>query len=69
MSIDTDDNLSERLAFLELDQKTCSTLSSLRPTLAEIIGGALDKFYAKIAATPKLKRFFSDKAQIGRAHV
>ncbi|ATN32766.1 globin-coupled sensor protein [Rhizobium sp. ACO-34A] len=67
MSIDTDDNLSERLAFLELDQKTCRTLSSLRPTLSEIIGGALDKFYAKIAATPKLKRFFSDKAHMDAA--
>ncbi len=66
-NINPDDNLSERLAFLELDEKTCDTLSSLRPTLAEIIGGALDKFYAKVAATPKLKRFFRDKGHMDAA--
>lgn len=68
-----DDSLRQRLDFIELDEKTCRTLHSLRPTLSEILGGALDKFYAKVAATPHLARFFRDgphmaaakKAQVG----
>lgn len=61
MSAEKDKNLTERLAFLEIDQKTSRTLNSLRPTLGELLGGTLDKFYAKVAATPQLARFFSSK--------
>ena len=67
MSESADKSLTERLEFIELDEKTCSTLHSLRPTLAEILGGALDKFYAKVASTPQLSKFFRDKSHMGAA--
>ncbi|GEO83618.1 MULTISPECIES: globin-coupled sensor protein [Alphaproteobacteria] len=67
MSAEADKNLSERLAFLEIDQQTSKTLNSLRPTLGEILGGTLDKFYAKVGSTPQLARFFSSKEHMAGA--
>ena len=37
-------DLSERLDFLEIDQKTRTTLAELRPSIKDVLGGALDKF-------------------------
>ncbi|TPP09655.1 globin-coupled sensor protein [Rhizobium glycinendophyticum] len=66
-------DLSERLDFLEIDQKTRETLGELRPTIHDVMGPALDKFYAKVSKTAKMAAFFRDsghmngakKAQIG----
>ncbi|MCM2472621.1 globin-coupled sensor protein [Rhizobium sp. CG5] len=67
MTNKTDTALVERLAFLELDEASCQTLKSLRPTLAEILGGALDKFYAKVGATAQISGFFRDKGHMAAA--
>ncbi|WP_454847994.1 methyl-accepting chemotaxis protein [Rhizobium binxianense] len=63
----TDAALKQRLDFIELDDEARRTLRELRPTLSELIGGALDKFYAKIARTPAVAGFFADKAHMGHA--
>ena len=67
MSDEADKSLKERLAFLEIDQKTSKTLDSLRPTLGEILGGVLDKFYAKVASTPQIAHFFSGRDHMAAA--
>ncbi|WP_181903932.1 globin-coupled sensor protein [Ciceribacter selenitireducens] len=67
MSVEADKSLEERLAFLEIDQKTSKILNSLRPSLSELLGGVLDKFYAKVGATPQLARFFSSKEHMAGA--
>ena len=54
MSTKAQNDLSERLEFLEIDQKTRSTLAELRPSIKEVLGGALDKFYAKVTKTGKI---------------
>ena len=55
MSAEADKSLKERLAFLEIDQETSRTLNSLRPTLGELLGGVLDKFYAKVGSAAAVK--------------
>ncbi|PKA44278.1 globin-coupled sensor protein [Rhizobium sullae] len=59
--------LKQRLDFIELDSEARRTIRELRPVIGELIGGALDKFYGKIARTPAVAGFFSDKAHIGGA--
>ena len=60
-------DLSERLEFLEIDQKTRGTLAELRPTIKDVLGGALDKFYAKISKTGKTAAHFRDGAHMNGA--
>lgn len=67
MTSNTKTDLSERLEFLEIDQKTRTTLAELRPSIREILGGALDKFYAKVASTGKTSGHFRDGAHMNGA--
>ena len=60
-------DLSERLDFLEIDQKTRETLGELRPTIRDVIGPALDKFYAKVSKTGKIVGHFRDGAHMNGA--
>ncbi|MBO3758826.1 globin-coupled sensor protein [Ciceribacter sp. L1K22] len=62
-----DQALSERLAFLDLDEKSCETLTELRPTLDTELGPVLDAFYAKVGAHPRLARFFRDGSHMAAA--
>lgn len=57
----TDSALRQRLDFIELDEAARKSMRDLRPVISELIGGALDKFYAKIAKTPAVAGFFADK--------
>ncbi|MEZ2130885.1 MULTISPECIES: methyl-accepting chemotaxis protein [unclassified Sinorhizobium] len=59
-----DGALKERLDFIELDERARQNLKELRPTLAELLGHALDKFYDKIAKTPKVATFFRDRGHM-----
>jgi methyl-accepting chemotaxis protein len=59
--------LEQRLDFIEIDQATRDTLRELRPTLAGLLGGALDKLYAKMGRTPAIAHFFRDKAHMDGA--
>ncbi len=67
MNDQSDLALKERLDFVELDAATCRTLQSLKPTISPLMGGALDKFYGKVAAHSKLGRFFRDKTHMSGA--
>ncbi|MFN7125467.1 MAG: methyl-accepting chemotaxis protein [Allorhizobium sp.] len=67
MSTKAQNDLSERLEFLEIDQKTRSTLAELRPSIKEVLGGALDKFYAKVTKTGKIAGHFRDGAHMNGA--
>jgi methyl-accepting chemotaxis protein len=60
-------DLSERLDFLEIDQKTRETLGELRPTIRDVMGPALDKFYAKVSRTGKMAGFFRDSGHMNGA--
>jgi methyl-accepting chemotaxis protein len=60
-------DLSERLDFLEIDQKTRETLGDLRPTIRDVIGPALDKFYAKVGKTTKIAGHFRDSGHMNGA--
>jgi methyl-accepting chemotaxis protein len=63
----TASTLQQRLDFIEIDQATRNTLRELRPTLAALLGGALDKLYAKMGRTPAIAHFFRDKAHMDGA--
>ena len=60
----TDSALKQRLDFIELDEAARKSMRDLRPVISELIGGALDKFYAKLAKTPAVSSFFTDKSQV-----
>ena len=68
MSNGTDqDRLQERLEFLEIDAQTRQTLKDLRPSIDASLPSVLDQFYLKMAAHPKLSKFFRDKAHMNGA--
>ncbi|MDM9626185.1 globin-coupled sensor protein [Rhizobium sp. S152] len=59
--------LQERLDFIELDDAARATLREMRPTLTGLLSGALDRFYDKLARTPAVSRFFSNKEHMNYA--
>ena len=59
--------LEQRLDFIGIDRPTRDTLRDLRPTLADLLGGALDKLYAKMGKTPAIAHFFRDQAHMDGA--
>ena len=67
MTTKAQNDLSERLEFLEIDQKTRSNLAELRPSIRELMSGALDKFYAKVTKTGKIAGHFRDGAHMNGA--
>ena len=60
-------SLKQRLDFIEMDEGTRRLLRELRPTLLETMGGALDRFYDKMARTPAVAHFFRDRAHMAGA--
>lgn len=67
MTQSVNENLAERLDFLEIDDKTRATLMEMRPSIRELIGSALDRFYAKVASTKKTAAHFRDKNHMSGA--
>ena len=63
----TNNALRQRLDFIELDDEARKNLRELRPAISELLGDALDKFYGKLAKTPAVAGFFSNKAHMGHA--
>ncbi|MEK1896791.1 MAG: globin-coupled sensor protein [Rhizobium sp.] len=63
----SDSALKQRLDFIELDDGARTALREMRPAISELLGGALDKFYAKLAKTSEVASFFADKAHMGQA--
>jgi methyl-accepting chemotaxis protein len=62
-----DQALSERLAFMQMDDKARDALRRVQPTIAKSVGPALEAFYAKVRATPETRRFFKDEQHIASA--
>ena len=56
-----DHAISERVAFMGLDDKARGALRELQPVIRKTIGPALDAFYAKVRATPETRKFFADE--------
>ena len=61
------ENLTERLRFMEFDDRARTVLRSLRPFLKDAISEALSGFYDQVRATPETRRFFSDDKLIDSA--
>ncbi|QLF69223.1 globin-coupled sensor protein [Peteryoungia desertarenae] len=67
MTQNVNDGLKERLDFLEIDENTRATLVEMRPSIRELLGSALDKFYAKVAGTKKTAAHFRDPSHMSGA--
>ena len=59
--------LQERLSFLGLDEAARRALRSIKPIIDREVPRALDKFYARVGATPQTRAFFADQGMIARA--
>jgi methyl-accepting chemotaxis protein len=62
-----DNALETRLDFVGFDEHGLSTLAALQPFVGRAISAALDAFYEKARATPKMRAMFADEAQIASA--
>ena len=60
-------DLSHRLQFLRLDEKTSAILKSLGALIDRELPVALAKFYDQVRATPEMKRFFASDEHISKA--
>ncbi len=65
--MDQDHGLSDRLAFIGLDDSARNALRDLRPLIRKEISGALGAFYAKVKATPHTRDFFKNDAHMDAA--
>jgi methyl-accepting chemotaxis protein len=59
--------LRGRLEFMQLDEHARQRIRGLKSLLQSELPKALDKFYDRLRASPEVRRFFSDEAQISRA--
>ncbi|MCV3766964.1 globin-coupled sensor protein [Rhizobium sp. TRM95796] len=59
--------LRQRLDFLGVDAAAQKELQKLSPLVSELIGPALDMFYAKVRANPETARFFKNESHISGA--
>ena len=62
------DEIQGRLQFMAFSQAQRDLLAGMRGLLAQLIPGALDKFYDKVRQTPETKRFFRDGEHMRSAH-
>ncbi|MDB5508804.1 MAG: globin-coupled sensor protein, partial [Hyphomicrobiales bacterium] len=60
-------DLSERLDFMQFDERSRTVLRDLRPFLKDAIGEALTGFYDQVRATPETRKFFQDERLIDSA--
>jgi methyl-accepting chemotaxis protein len=62
-----DANLSERMAFMRLDDSNVENIRGLKPIIERELPRALDGFYAQIRSTPEARKFFADDSIARRA--
>ena len=62
-----ENGLKQRLDFIELDDNARQSLRQMRPAISELLSGALERFYGKLARTPSVASFFSDKSHMNSA--
>jgi len=60
-------DISQRLAFLGLDEDDRARLRRAAPQVMAAMGPALDAFYDRLRATPEVRRFFADGAAMSGA--
>ncbi|RJL06967.1 globin-coupled sensor protein [Paracoccus aestuarii] len=65
--VNTVTDLQARLEFLGLDGADQARIRAISPQIQVSVAKALEAFYTKVAATPILRRHFSDKAHTDRA--
>jgi methyl-accepting chemotaxis protein len=56
----TNNDLTQRMNFMRLDDKSAAALRSLKPIIDKTLPAALDNFYGQIRQYPEVRRFFSD---------
>jgi len=59
--------ISDRLAFMGLDDRSCEYIRQIRPVVERELPAALDKFYTRIRRTPETKVFFSSDSHMDAA--
>jgi methyl-accepting chemotaxis protein len=59
--------LATRLGFMELDAASRQKIEGVKDVVARELPKALDKFYQRLRAEPKVRRFFEAESQISRA--
>ena len=59
--------LNERLAFIGLNPESCANIARLKAVVDRTLPRALDAFYEKVRANPKLHKLFDSEAHIARA--
>lgn len=62
-----EDDIEERIRFLQIDDITSTTMQSIQSLIEAGIDDSMDKFYAHILQEPKLRKLFSDTETIDRA--
>lgn len=62
-----DHNISERLKFIGLDDKTRAALRDLKPIIEKEAPKALDVFYARVREFPETRKFFNDDGHMSSA--
>ncbi len=63
----TSSNLDSRLEFMELDSRRCEAIRRIKPIVERELPNGLEKFYARLRATPEVSRFFDNASHIARA--
>ena len=61
------EDVRSRLKFMGIGARDQTTLAEIQPTIAALIGRALDRFYTTARATPETAAFFRDDEHMKRA--
>ncbi|MCB1379338.1 MAG: globin-coupled sensor protein, partial [Alphaproteobacteria bacterium] len=61
------ETLSERLGFLQVDERVRQDLRLVRPMIERHLARSLDRFYDVVRRTPQVARLFGGEAMIARA--
>ena len=60
-------SVAQRISFIEINEKTRTTLKSLKGFVSHAMPEALDAFYSKVKVTPAVAKFFKSQDQLDSA--
>ncbi len=63
----SNDTISERLSFMNLNPEVQQRLRSVKPILMKALPGILDAFYSQVQAFPETRKFFSSQSHMSAA--
>jgi len=63
----SNDDLSDRLSFMQVDDRTRTSLRNVRSVVAAELPAALATFYGQVRRFPETRRHFTDDAHIAKA--